>query len=76
MDDGVGASLHLPSPRSHALEFVVKGLRIAMQDIGCDQAYIVTAGDERFPLSDSVEAIPVGSFLRDVIMPLRTEMLA
>jgi uncharacterized protein len=60
---------HTSAPR------LSKGLRVAMQDIECDQVYIVTAGDERYPLSDSVEAIPVGSFLRDVIMPLRAEML-
>jgi uncharacterized protein len=61
---------HTSAPR------LSKGLRTAMQDIGCDQAYVVTAGDERFPLSDSVEAIPVGSFLRDVILPLRSDLLA
>jgi hypothetical protein len=45
-----------------------------MQDIECDQVYRGTASDERFQLSDSVEAVPVGSFLRDVIMPIRAEL--
>lgn len=45
---------------------LTKGLRTALEDVGAARGYVVTAGDERFPLSPDVEAIPIVEFLRTV----------
>ncbi|MCI0588131.1 MAG: ATP-binding protein [Planctomycetes bacterium] len=47
------------------------GTRVALEDAECGEGWIVTAGEDRFPLAKDVEAVPLPHFLREVIAPLR-----
>ena len=49
---------------------VTPGLRLAVQETGCSEGYVVTAGRETFPLGKHLHAMPLALFLRDVIGPL------
>jgi uncharacterized protein len=48
-----------------------KGTRVALEDAECREGWVVTAGEDRFPLAKDVEAVPLPQFLREVIAPLR-----
>ncbi|MCE9635354.1 MAG: ATP-binding protein [Planctomycetes bacterium] len=43
------------------------GLPVAMSDLGCEHAFVVTPSSDRYPLRANVEAISLHTFLRDVI---------
>jgi predicted AAA+ superfamily ATPase len=47
------------------------GLCRAMDDVGAKRGFVVMTGREPFPLSRRVEAMPLGSFLEQVVLPLR-----
>ncbi|HET6204093.1 MAG TPA: ATP-binding protein [Planctomycetota bacterium] len=47
-----------------------KGMRVALEDAACGEGWIVTAGEDRFPLAKNVEAVALPQFLREVVAPL------
>jgi hypothetical protein len=49
---------------------MTNGLQIALADTQCTEGYVVTAAGDAFPLGSGVRAVPLPTFLRDVIMPL------
>jgi hypothetical protein len=49
---------------------VTQGLRLAMQETGCTEGYVVTAGRATFPLGNRMHAMPLAAFLRDIAEPL------
>lgn len=68
--DEIDLVLSPPSKNPLAVEFkyssaptIRPGLPRAMADVGADRAIIVHAGRESFPLSKSIEAMPLGAFL-------------
>ncbi len=43
------------------------GLLLALRDTGCTEGFVVTAGTETFPLAPRVRAIPLATFLSEVV---------
>lgn len=50
-----------------------RGLRTAIEDVGCRSTFVVIPAGERFRMAEGVEAIPVAQFVRDVVLPLRAK---
>jgi predicted AAA+ superfamily ATPase len=42
---------------------ITASMRIATQDLKLDAMYVVYPGDQRFPLGDGIEAVPLWAML-------------
>ncbi len=65
--------LELPGNRLWAIEVkrglapkVGKGLRIALTDVGPDKVFLVYSGEERYPISDGIEAIGLSALAEEL----------
>lgn len=43
---------------------VTKGMKIAIEDVGTDQNFVITHSSDRFPISKGIEAVGLWEFLR------------
>jgi predicted AAA+ superfamily ATPase len=65
--------LEMPDGRRWAIEIkrglapkLDKGFHNACEDIGPDRAFVVYAGDERYPISDKVEAVSLAALIGEL----------